>query len=106
MLIVVMAMTVYANTFSAEFTLDDFPIITENLLIKSSGSIKKIFLTDYRGHSSKFADKRSNYRPLTILSFRLNYILDRFNPRGYHLINVLLHTAVCVVLYLLLLLLC
>jgi len=35
-----------------------------------------------------------SYRPLTVLSFRLNYLLHELQPLGYHLLNLLLHAAV------------
>lgn len=40
-------------------------------------------LTDSGSHGS--------YRPLCVLTFRLNYLLGGFQPWGYHLVNVLLH---------------
>ena len=36
-----------------------------------------------------------SYRPLTVATFRLNYMLHELEPLGYHLVNVLLHSAVC-----------
>ena len=35
-----------------------------------------------------------SYRPITVLTFRLNYILHELQPLGYHLINILLHATV------------
>ena len=35
-----------------------------------------------------------SYRPLTVLSFRLNYLLHELQPLGYHLVNLLLHAGV------------
>lgn len=40
-------------------------------------------LTDSGSHGS--------YRPLCVLSFKLNHLFDGFKPFGYHLVNVLLH---------------
>lgn len=40
-------------------------------------------LTDTGSHGS--------YRPLCVLSFKINHILGGFRPLGYHLVNVLLH---------------
>lgn len=37
-----------------------------------------------------------SYRPLTVLTFRLNYLLTELSPASYHLFNVVLHVAVCV----------
>lgn len=37
-----------------------------------------------------------SYRPLTVLTFRLNYLLSELSAASYHLLNVVLHAAVCV----------
>lgn len=37
-----------------------------------------------------------SYRPLTVLTFRLNYLLSELSPATYHLFNVVLHAAVCI----------
>lgn len=39
-------------------------------------------------------DSHKSYRPLTVLSFRLNFALHGLHPWGYHLINVFLHGLV------------
>lgn len=36
-----------------------------------------------------------SYRPLTVLTFRLNYWLHQLEPWGYHATNVFLHALVC-----------
>ena len=40
-----------------------------------------------------------HYIPLTRLTWSLNYVLGGMDPRGYHLVNVLLHTANAVIFY-------
>ncbi|KAK7881895.1 hypothetical protein WMY93_030304 [Mugilogobius chulae] len=44
------------------------------------------------------AEERSHksYRPLTVLTFRLNYLWSELSAASYHLLNVLLHVVVCV----------
>lgn len=37
-----------------------------------------------------------SYRPLSVLTFRLNYAIHELDPLGYHLVNVLLHVLVCI----------
>ena len=37
-----------------------------------------------------------SYRPLTVLTFRLNYLLSELSAPSYHLLNVVLHAVVCV----------
>jgi protein O-mannosyl-transferase len=41
-----------------------------------------------------------HYIPLTWMSFGLNYLLGGMNPWGYHLVNLLLHAANAVLVYL------
>lgn len=36
-----------------------------------------------------------SYRPLCVLTFRLNYWLHQLQPMGYHLTNISLHALVC-----------
>ncbi|KAH9362380.1 hypothetical protein HPB48_018032 [Haemaphysalis longicornis] len=45
----------------------------------------------------RFAQEQSHksYRPLTVLTFRLNFAVHGLDPFGYHLVNVLLHALVC-----------
>ncbi len=38
-------------------------------------------------------------RPVSTLSFALNYYFDRYNPRGYHLVNLTIHAITGVLLY-------
>lgn len=37
-----------------------------------------------------------SYRPLTVLTFRLNYLFSELRAASYHLLNLVLHTIVCV----------
>lgn len=37
-----------------------------------------------------------SYRPLTVLTFRLNYLFSELSAASYHLLNVVLHAVVCV----------
>ena len=40
-----------------------------------------------------------SYRPLTVLTFRVNYLFHALEPLGYHLGNVALHFLVCILYY-------
>lgn len=101
-LVCVLVVAVYFNTLKAEFTLDDVPIVQENALITDLGNLPKFFTTNYWGENPKNPDK-SLYRPLTVLSYALNYAIHGLEPAGYHLVNMLLHAAVSLLLYLLVL---
>lgn len=95
-------MLVYSNTFQADFTLDDVPIIRDNRQITTLKNLPRLFQMDYWGGASEsFGDKGSLYRPLTVASYALNYAVHGVRPGGYHFVNVVLHalaTALLVVL--------
>ncbi|KAF7280203.1 hypothetical protein GWI33_006296 [Rhynchophorus ferrugineus] len=40
-----------------------------------------------------------SYRPLCVLTFRLNYLVSQLEPLGYHLVNMLLHAIVCLIYF-------
>jgi len=44
--------------------------------------------------------RHANYVPLTMLSFQLQYPLSGFRPAHYHLVNIFLHAATAVLLWL------
>ena len=58
--------------------------------------LSSVFSNDFWGSPLTHPESHKSYRPLTILSFRLNRNLHELSPWGYHLFNVLAHAAVCV----------
>ncbi|MBL4657598.1 MAG: tetratricopeptide repeat protein [Flavobacteriales bacterium] len=95
----------YANTLSHEYVLDDKIVITENEFTKEGFSgIPDILTTDvfvgfYGTDKNLVAGKR--YRPLSLVTFAIEYQLFGENPFISHLINVLLYAFTGVLLYLL-----
>jgi tetratricopeptide (TPR) repeat protein len=87
-----LAAGVYLNTLRADFTLDDVKIVAGNPLIRDLGHIPQIFRTHYWASDPSSAS-RGLYRPLTILSFALNYAVHGNWAPGYHSTNVFLHAA-------------
>ena len=53
-----------------------------------------IFYDDFWGTLLTHSGSHKSFRPLCTLSFRLNYAAGGLEPRGYHLVNVVLHSAV------------
>lgn len=90
---------VYANTFKNGYVLDDFSVIKENWVVKRGiQSIPTIFKTSYRyGYWSSADDL---YRPLSLTMFAAEWQLWPDNPKPGHVINVLLYSLACVVLFL------
>jgi Flp pilus assembly protein TadD len=83
---------VYANSLANGFTYDDEAYILHNQAVKSF-SFSGLF------HPLGF---NNVLRPITFLSFAMNWAMGHTNPLGYHLLNILLHAGVTLMLYLLL----
>ncbi|KAG8187125.1 hypothetical protein JTE90_004871 [Oedothorax gibbosus] len=67
--------------------------IKTNQDLLPSTPISQLFLNDFWGTPLTHSGSHKSYRPLCVLSFRLNYALSGFDPWSYHFTNVLLHTA-------------
>ncbi|MBX7218314.1 MAG: tetratricopeptide repeat protein [Blastocatellia bacterium] len=90
LLVFVIVFVCYGNTLSAGFVQDDHIVILQDLSLRSLSQAYKIFSLPYWGNAENGA-----YRPLTSLSFALNYAIGGLNPFGYHLGNLLLHALNC-----------
>jgi len=86
----------YANSLGNGFTYDDHALVRENPRTRSLANLGAIWLTNWWQPSQ--TDDRL-YRPLTLQTFALNYAVHGVSPFGYHLVNVLLHGAVCVLVW-------
>ena len=64
----------------------------------SKTRFERVWRNDYWGDPMDSVESHKSYRPLTILSFRLNYAATRMDPRGFHLGNVALHALASVLL--------
>jgi len=99
-LVAVLCILVYSNTFSMHFVWDDIGQIKENASIKTLHGVPALFRSDvWQGvkgdHPSPY------YRPVFTTSLALDYSLWGENPLGYHLTNVVLHILVSILVYLL-----
>ena len=86
---------VYLNSLGLQFCFDDVAAIKENADLRSNVSWFNLLQNDFWGLPMEEKDSHKSYRPLTVATFRLNYMLHELQPLGYHLVNVLLHSAVC-----------
>ena len=74
---------------------DDTVAILENDDVQMKTPWSDLLWNDYWGAPMSSPESHKSYRPLTVATFRLNYMLHELQPLGYHLVNVLLHSAVC-----------
>jgi hypothetical protein len=88
-IVVLVAAAVYAMTLKNAPVLDDGWVIFDNSLIKSLKNVPAIFYAPYnvalRGANAGL------YRPVTTLTYALNYALGGQNVLGYHAVNIALH---------------
>ena len=96
LLIAALALLLYAGTLDNAFVFDDHTAIRDNPLVHRTDPIE-IFTTDY--WSGYHADRSGLYRPLTTLSYALQYQLFGPDPFSYHLLNILLHALTALLLY-------
>jgi len=90
---------VYINSVLNPFIFDDLRLIVNNPFIKRFRFLKYYFTTNLLEGSG---EKTLFYRPLQTLSYALIYKIFKLNPSGYHLLNIILHCACAILIFLLL----
>lgn len=86
------AALVYSNTFTHDFAYDDRRAILENADISGSTPLSNLLSHDFWGTSLSHSGSHKSYRPVTSLTFRLNWSLTGPRPGPFHVTNVLLHS--------------
>jgi tetratricopeptide (TPR) repeat protein len=98
-IIAVLSFVLYANTLNHDFALDDAIVITENAYTKEgiSGFGKILSSDSFDGFFQEEKDLVSGgrYRPLAQLIFAFLWQLVGNNSAAFHLLNVLLYVALC-----------
>ncbi len=84
----------YLNSLGGDVVHDDIFAIQDNPDLLPSTPLWRLFSNDFWGEPMSSVTSHKSYRPLTVLSFRLNYLLTGLDSWSYHLFNVLLHWVV------------
>ncbi len=95
LLIVALAVLLYAGTLKNGFVYDDGSVVADNALIRDWRHLGALFSPAYFLRSGEMT-----YRPVVTLSYFLDYSLWRTNPAGYHLTGLILHALNGALLYL------
>jgi tetratricopeptide (TPR) repeat protein len=95
------AVGAHAVTVGNDFVLDDSRAVLGNRCVVATPGPRCAFASDFWGRPA--AEVGRSYRPLTVLSFALDWRLGGGRPWLFHLANVLLHAATALLLFLLLL---
>lgn len=91
------AILVYLPSFNSDFTFDDEIIVQDNSYVKSLDKIPAIWTSHYWAGKIDATDT-GLYRPLTLTTYNLQYVLQGEHAGPFHVINILLHALVCFVL--------
>jgi tetratricopeptide (TPR) repeat protein len=86
LLICLVGVIAYSNSFDCSFHFDDTPNIEENIAIRNLSNVKA-----WWGFIPS--------RPIGYLSFALNYHFHRLDVWGYHLVNLAIHIANAVLVW-------
>ena len=84
----------YANTLGNRPVLDDGWVIFDNSLIKSLEHVPAIFSQPYNAATLSW-NNAGVYRPVTTLSYAINYAIGGPNVVGYHVVNIALYVLCC-----------
>ena len=96
LVVAAMAFLAAAGSIRNGFVYDDIPQVVRNPWIRDAGQLPTVFTTgawDYAGTTSNY------YRPMMHVVYTATYALVGLDPRGFHAVNVLLHAAVCLALF-------
>jgi len=95
--LVLVCLVIYANSLHNPLLRDDKTAVVNDPRAKDPSRWKDIFTQSY-WHG---LNDDPIYRPLTTLSFLVSHLMTGDRPWGYRIVNVILHAAVCVAVYLL-----
>ncbi len=84
-----LALLAYAPSLSGGFIFDDDLLLTENNLIRQTDGVFRFWYTT----------AQPDYVPLTSSTLWLEWRLWGMNPTGYHVTNLLLHIAACLLIW-------
>ncbi|XP_046370220.2 protein O-mannosyl-transferase TMTC4-like [Haliotis rufescens] len=96
-LVFCLAVLCFVNSHDGDFVFDDTWAITKNRDILPETPLTAVFAHDFWG---QLLDEKSHksYRPLTVMTYRWNYAwAGGLHPRGFHVVNIVLHGLVSVI---------
>ena len=96
--VAIVAALVYANSVVNGFVLDDRFVVNDNPLVHHISGLWRAWVTPYWPP----VHPAGQYRPLTIVSFTLDWVLSGGDARWFHAMNVLWHAAASVIAWALL----
>ncbi|XP_054159017.1 protein O-mannosyl-transferase Tmtc3-like [Oppia nitens] len=99
LLVAVVCYVCYWPSIWGQMVFDDRPAIIDNKDLRPNTPLYRLFVDDFWGTPLHMENSHRSYRPLTTLTLRWNFAIHGLNPMGYHLINITLHSIVCILFY-------
>ena len=96
-LLFVLVFSAYSNTFQATWHLDDYPNIVRNAQLHIRSIDFSSLLKTFFAHPES---SRVLYRPISCLTFALNWYWGKDNVVGYHVVNLFIHFSTASILFL------
>ncbi|XP_066542710.1 protein O-mannosyl-transferase TMTC4 [Hoplias malabaricus] len=95
LLVALVALLCFINSYDGDFVFDDSEAIINNKDLNPDTPLSNIWKNDFWGSNLSSNSSHKSYRPLTVLTFRLNYLLaGGLHPVGFHVLNIGLHCVI------------
>ncbi len=91
----ILTFTIYGSSLSGDFVYDDRSIVENAVALSDFQKVDQIFMHPY------WQAENGLYRPSTLLSYGLNFLIFGQSPFSFHLVNLLLYVFICFFIYLL-----
>ncbi|XP_019519235.1 PREDICTED: transmembrane and TPR repeat-containing protein 4 isoform X2 [Hipposideros armiger] len=89
----------FARSYDGDFVFDDSEAIINNKDLRAETPLGDLWHHDFWGSRLTSNTSHKSYRPLTVLTFRINYYLSGgFHPVSFHVVNILLHGGISMLL--------
>ncbi len=95
-LLMLLLIVIYGNSFHAPFQFDDFINIVDNPNIQTPGFSLEDFAASFHGRNS---GRSGISRPVAYLTLALNHSLGGLDPFGYHVVNFAVHALSALLLF-------
>uniref|UniRef100_A0A8C5TRX0 dolichyl-phosphate-mannose--protein mannosyltransferase n=1 Tax=Malurus cyaneus samueli TaxID=2593467 RepID=A0A8C5TRX0_9PASS len=99
MVVALISFLCFANSYDGDFVFDDSEAIINNKDLRAETPLGDLWYHDFWGSKLSSNTSHKSYRPLTVLTFRINYLFaGGFYPVGFHIINIILHCTISVLM--------
>lgn len=85
---------IYAQSLSGNFVFDDRNLVNNTALLSNFQNIGQVAMHPFWSAESGL------YRPTTLLSYTLNFMLLGGSPGSFHFVNLVLYFLICALIYL------